>query len=248
MSNEQKEVVNATPEQVVDAPKEVESKETVNAGKGEIVTPTGKEAPKKVQTKEEDANYAKIRKDAEAKATNDLIKKIAKEQGWNGIEDLKQYNEAVKEQNARKKSEETGIDIEVVKEQERIKEENAKLKKQVERQEQYQKFFKEFPDVDAKTIPKEVWDDFARSNDLVKSYRKFDYKRLQEQLKAILKEKKAEKLNKENAQASTGSVKGKGNSAEVGDFIDEETFEKNRSDKNWIKKNFKKIVTSRGKW
>jgi len=81
--------------------------------------------------------------------------------------------------------------------------EQQKQQEQADAQEQWRKdcflaFSKEFPDVDPKTIPQEVWDAFGRGETLVSAYSLY-------QLRALQKQKNEQKRAEENAKRSTGS-------------------------------------------
>lgn len=81
--------------------------------------------------------------------------------------------------------------------------EQEKQKEQADAQEQWRKecflaFGKEFPDVDPKSIPQEVWDAFGRGETLVSAYSLH-------QLRALQKQQNEQKRAEENAKRSTGS-------------------------------------------
>ena len=59
-------------------------------------------------------------------------------------------------------------------------------------------FVTEYPDVDPKTIPKEVWAEFNTSGNLVGSYRKYEIKKLRSENEQL-------KRNQKNKERSTGS-------------------------------------------
>ena len=59
-------------------------------------------------------------------------------------------------------------------------------------------FRKAYPDVDGKSIPKEVWADVSKGMSLLNAYAKFDNARIREELEA-------ERKNAENARRAVGS-------------------------------------------
>ena len=59
-------------------------------------------------------------------------------------------------------------------------------------------FVSEYPNVDPKKIPQEVWTEFGRTFDLVGSYRKYEIKKLRSENEQL-------KLNQKNKERSTGS-------------------------------------------
>lgn len=69
--------------------------------------------------------------------------------------------------------------------------------------ESFNRFIAAYPDVKGETIPKSVWDEFAKSGDLVAAYAKFEKKQLEEEIKAL-------KQNKKNSERSIGSVRSSG--------------------------------------
>lgn len=66
------------------------------------------------------------------------------------------------------------------------------------RQQDIADFRKAYPDVDGKSIPKEVWADVSKGMSLLNAYAKFDNARIREELEA-------ERKNAENARKAAGS-------------------------------------------
>jgi hypothetical protein len=94
--------------------------------------------------------------------------------------------------------------------------EQEKQKEQADAQEQWRKecflaFSKEFPDVDPKEIPQEVWDAFGRGETLVSAYSLH-------QLRALQKQQNEQKRAEENAKRSTGSRQTAGASEKMSAF------------------------------
>ena len=81
------------------------------------------------------------------------------------------------------------------------------------RRESLTAFKQAYPDVRAKDIPQEVWDDMRSTNNLVASYAKYVAKKLTEENATL-------KKNAENKARSTGSMKSSGNKSQR-DEIDE---------------------------
>lgn len=92
-----------------------------------------------------------------------------------------------------------------LKENELKEKEEASKKKDKENQE-YEEFVKNFPDVNPKDIPKEVFEDAANSN-LSSAYMKYKMKDLENQLKIA-------KQNEENAESTVGGVTDTGTTQE----------------------------------
>lgn len=78
------------------------------------------------------------------------------------------------------------------------------------RRDSFLRFAKEYPDVDPKTIPKEVWDKFGEGADLSDTYSRYENKQLKEELKTMTAKLEAEKQNNKNKTRSTGSQKSAG--------------------------------------
>lgn len=82
------------------------------------------------------------------------------------------------------------------------------------RQQDIAEFRKAYPDVDGKSIPKEVWADVAKGMSLLNAYAKFDNARIREALEA-------EKRNAENARRATGSKADTGKTKKADPFDDD---------------------------
>ncbi|MBQ2049288.1 MAG: hypothetical protein II493_02615, partial [Spirochaetales bacterium] len=66
--------------------------------------------------------------------------------------------------------------------------------------------------VKAEDIPKEVWDEAAKTQDLVGAYRGFENRKLKDELKKLKTDLEAAKQQQKNKQRSTGSTKSVGSS------------------------------------
>ena len=86
--------------------------------------------------------------------------------------------------------------------------------RQEKSQQEVPKFLKEYPDVRAEDIPKEVWDDMKTNDgDLLGSYQRYENKKLKDEIKALKKDLEGAKQQKKNTARSTGSTKSVGSSA-----------------------------------
>ena len=81
------------------------------------------------------------------------------------------------------------------------------------RRESLTAFKQAYPDVKAKDIPQEVWDDMRSTNSLVASYAKYVAKKLTEENATL-------KKNAENKARSTGSMKSSGNNSQRDEIDD----------------------------
>jgi hypothetical protein len=73
------------------------------------------------------------------------------------------------------------------------------------RKQSFQEFAQAYPDVKPTDIPKEVWEDLEKTNNLLASYVKYEAKKIKDE-NAVLKK------NAENKSRSVGSMKSSGNS------------------------------------
>lgn len=146
--------------------------------------------------------------------------------------------------------------IELEKNHEEYKRQQAETKKQQEEREAQEKqterkqaeikeFFELFKEENGRAwdevdgLPKEVADLQAKGKSLPDAYNAY--------LKTTYKSKiGATEINEKNAKSSTGSVTGNGGTG-TGE-ISQETFEAKKHDREWVIKNFSKITESRAKW
>lgn len=91
--------------------------------------------------------------------------------------------------------------------QKKTDEDTAKQKNQ----EMFNRFISAYPDVKGTDIPKSVWDECAKSGDLVAAYAKYEKKQLEDRI-AVLER------NKKNAERSIGSVRSTGTSKQLDAF------------------------------
>lgn len=176
-----------------------------------------------------------------------------KYQSWDGklITSQAEYEQAVKDQAVYNRHKDLPEDV--VKElivAEQLKEEKKTFEQRDHEAEQRrldaEAFYGEYTDVKPEDIPASVWLEVDQGKNLTDAYRKHENQLLRDQLAAVSTAKQIEQQNADNAASSTGSVTGQGSVDPS--FITAETFEKNRSDAGWVKRNFSKIVESRAKW
>jgi hypothetical protein len=233
---------NESMSEVVDTQTTEQSNETVQTNNAEVVET--QQETKVEQTKEENANYAKIRREAEAKAEVKARDSVISEMYGqsHGIHTYADYQKALQEQEMKDK----GVDPETVK---KYVEEHPDVKaareyrqnqeKEAKQKAEFVEFFNKFPDVKPDSIPAEVWAENAKGVPLRYAYA--DY---------ALQQQKADadkaKANETNAKSSMGSVNTNGNT-DPG-YISSDEFEKNRGNQEWVNKNYAKIQSSRAKW
>lgn len=251
-------VVDATHEPNVEA-QPAQDSEPVNAGEAEVATAT----EKTVQTPDENAKFAEVRRKAEAAARDKTIAEMGME--WNGspITTYEQYvkAKAESEEAARREAlQEKGVDPTIVDEYiennptvKEAKQLLAEKKEQERKQKEYAEFFEYFQtetgrayDPAKDTIPPEVWTLTQKGKTLTDAYAYQMNKILKDKVAELEGKLLAKATNEENAAASTGSITGGGGASP--DFISLEMFEANRKNQDWVNRNYDKINQSRAKW
>ena len=94
--------------------------------------------------------------------------------------------------------------FEAEKAQKEAKEKAAKEAEE-QRSNQFLQFAKEYPDVDPKDIPKEVWDKFNEGVSLTAAYSTYENKKLREEVKSWKDKAETAEQNAKNKERSTGS-------------------------------------------
>ena len=194
-------------------------------------------------------DYQRVKDKYESsKSTSDFVENLARQQGMSVEDYIKAVNESQKQQEIENLANARGLDTEMAEElyllrqerKERAAREQEFQAKERQNQE-YMDFFKEFPDVSAEQIPAEVFELSAKNPNmsLTDAYIRHEYNQMKNKAKT-------EQVNAKNAEATTGSVTGNGESKT--DYITAASFEKNKHDRNWVVKNFDKINKSRSKW
>lgn len=97
-------------------------------------------------------------------------------------------------------------------------------REETRRRDSFLKFAKEYPGVDPKSIPKEVWDKFGEGTDLTDAYSRYENKKLKDELSAMTAKLEAEKQNNKNKERSTGSQKSAGSERDNMDAIDRDWY------------------------
>jgi hypothetical protein len=101
-------------------------------------------------------------------------------------------------------------------------------------------------DADPAAIPQEVWQAAKKKGASLKAAY-MEYAIAGYRAKEVETEKvnQSQEVNAKNAQTSAGSAKNTGN---VGGFITKETFDANKHDMNWVRKNLETLEESKKKW
>lgn len=184
---------------------------------GEVAT--SQEETKPVQSAEENAKFAEVRRraaeEARTKAKDETIAEMFGES--HGIYTYAEYQVALAKQEQeqhdqaiREEYEAKGLPDDVVNElvewkrsREQSKAEEVTKQQQAQQQADMREFIKEFPDVKPEDIPVEVWQANEKGVPLSYAYAKHAYKQ-------ATKAEEISKANEENAKSSTGSVSGLG--------------------------------------
>lgn len=253
---EQTSTVNAEPVVNVE-PQETTETQSEPSVEPQIETSVSEEVAKPQQSKEDNAKYAAIRREAEKKARDQMISEMYGES--HGIHTYSDYQKAIEKEKQRKLVEEKGYDYdsleEIINQDPRIKQANELLtkKEQEERRQQemfefldyYQEAFGESFKGDE--LPKEVVKMTEQGIPLTVAYKAVaETEHLRNKLKEYETKQNAEKVNAKNEESSTGGINP--NTQADTDFISAETFEANRSNMDWVKKNLDKLTKSRLKW
>lgn len=93
-----------------------------------------------------------------------------------------------------------------------------KKQEEAKRQNNFLRFSQEYPDVNPTDIPKEVWDSFAKGDDLVSAYARYEAKTLRAEVSSMKEKLAAAEKNAENKKRSTGSQTSAGASSEMDEF------------------------------
>lgn len=258
--------VNAEVEEVV-TPQNLDSEESTEAIESSEVSESEQEESQPSQTPEENAQFAKVRREAEQKARDKARDElIAEMYGDQGIQTYADYQRVIAEQKEAERLEQL---------EERIKMENPSLsdedraelitakniieKYQKEEQEKAEKEKVEKDRLDfiewhktakgtepiPETIPKEVWLKTEQGLSLKQAFIEYDYNQLHEKVKEYEKLNETQVANEETANASSGSVKSSG-SPQV--FISQEVFDANKGNPQWVKENYLQIMKDKTKW
>ena len=136
--------------------------------------------------------------------------------------DFKSLEDLMMDTRARVKADKDGISYEdALKQVKEANQQKAPEQPQVDestiiqriRKASFEEFAREHPDIKPSDIPKEVWDDLEKTNNLTASYSRYEAKKIKEE-NAVLKK------NAENKARSIGSMKSAGNKSQR-DEIDE---------------------------
>lgn len=99
--------------------------------------------------------------------------------------------------------------VKIMKEREALEKERTALQagsaKDEERQQAINAFVEAYPGVEGKDIPREVWQEFERTGDLIGAYRADENRKLKEQIEALNQQLAAQQNNQKNKKRSTGS-------------------------------------------
>jgi hypothetical protein len=194
-------------------------------------------------------DYERIKTKYESsKSASDFVESLARQQGMNVDEYMKAVNDHQRQQEIESLATANGLNNEMAEElyllrQERKQREvrESELQAKERQNQEYMDFFKEFPDVSAEQIPNEVFEFRAKNpnTSLVDAYVRHQYNQM-------INKNKTQEVNEKNAKTATGSVTGNGEAKT--EYITKDAFEKNRHDKNWVRKNYEKLIKSRPKW
>jgi len=195
-----------------------DTEQTVDAEDGEVTPPAVDEKP--VQTDEENAKYADMRRKSQADNKIETQKAIDQEysnmyKDSHGITTKAQYDKAIKEQHRQEELEEMSktMNPDIAKElqenkifRQSVEAERAEKAKQDKIQQGYDEFSKEYPDVKGDEIPAEVWEAMHEGGkSLTDAYTKYESKQLKERIKTLEHNKSNESKSPVGSVTSHGS-------------------------------------------
>lgn len=244
---------------------EVQAVEPEHVEPDTSVTPEAAEPERAKQTPEENAAFAKVRREAEerarVKAEDDVIARLYGES--HGIKTMAEYNAAIEAQKEAERIaelEERGIDPEFINklidsspdvvEARQIKEKHKKEQADIANRTEFLNHFKkeygrEF-DFDKDEIPMEAWEMTLKGMPLKDAFEIAQAKILRAELAAVKSGQAAQEVNEKNARRSPGAIGTDG--VTESNYISPETFDLHKSDRSWLVKNFTKIAASRREW
>ena len=228
--------------------------ESVNAESAET-TPAEQEG-KQAQSPEQNAAFAKVRREAEAKAKaqarDEMIAEMYGES--HGIRTYAEYQAAVqrqKEAEALQEMVEKSIPEEYAKEilesrkfREEYQTERQKMAEQERQKAEFDTFLSLYPDVKPDAIPQGVWDEFSGGKSLVDAYARHENSLLKSQIAELQKAVGIREKNAENAATGTGSLTGQGD-VPAGYFTEEQVDNMTQAEVN---KHYKKVIDSMQYW
>lgn len=255
--------VNAEPVANVEPQTEQENAETVNAGEAEIATAT---QDKPVQSPEENAKFAAVRREAEARARDAVIAELYGES--HGIKTYADYQRAIAEQQAEAERvriySETGIDPDALKpvfEQWKQSDPDIQELKAIRAEKNITQAItdlnnelkdagvdlqiKDLSNEELAKIPNidKVTELVQKGHTLADAFFLANKKDIISRQATKAQQDTIKKIAA-NGEASPGSLSATGED----DFISADMFEKNKSDRRWVIKNLSKITKSRAKW
>jgi len=198
--------VDAEQVDVVDQP--IEEAEEVSEPLAEpepVEESVKEEVAKPQQTAEDNAKFAAVRREAEAKARDKVISELYGKS--HNIHTYADYQEAVARENMQREIEELGdIPEDVAKEIVEARQFKKKLAEEAEQTRQYKEFMDTFPTIDVNTIPVEVFEMAAQGRDLTSAYALYQVKNL-DKIKVQTEQETIKKI-KQNVETSTGDLSG----------------------------------------
>ena len=101
------------------------------------------------------------------------------------------------------------------------KEASEKADRQAKIDAEFSAFAKEYPDIEGKDIPKEVWDEFGKTGKLTDAYRKHELSALKREIAELRKKAETAEKNSENRQKAAPSAVTAGQKSAALDPFDE---------------------------
>lgn len=222
---------------------------------------------KPVQSAEDNARFAAIRREAETKAEQRIKEATEKarqeardswvaEQGyeWKGkpIKTEAEYKQALQEQEMENKirAQYSNVPDEIVNEllegkrfREQYQTEKQTSEQKAAEQKMYSEFLEAYPDIKPEEIPADVWKEVKAGRNLTDAYVRYENKQLKAEREKFQTQQQTQQANQANAAASTGSAKASG---KVGEFFSEEQVRAMSTTE--VSKHLEAIKESRKHW
>jgi hypothetical protein len=256
--------VNAEPEVNVEPQTEVQETGDIGA---EVEAAEPQEPQKPVQTAEDNARFAAVRREAEAKAEQRIKEATEKarqeardswvaEQGyeWKGkpITTEAEYKQALQEKELEDKirAQYSNVPEELINkllEHDKVVKQYQTEKQTAEQKaaesKMYSDFLEAYPDVKPTDIPPEVWKEVKAGKNLTDAYVRHENKLLKAEREKFQQLQQTQQADKANAAASTGSARSNGKTGEF--FTREQVSAMSRDE---IQQNYNAIKESEKHW
>lgn len=187
---------------------------------------------------------SRIQQEFQSSPALSLIEQLARESNMSVNEYVEAVNRQQEMERVKELAEKSGISEEVAERLYRLEQRDQERSAQERRDKQISEFFKQFSDVDPKTIPPDVLQALEKGESMVDAYIRHENRMLKERLAKLEQGIEIDTKNKENAERSTGAITGEGQ-PETAFFTKEQVERMSQSEVN---RNLDKITQSMKHW